>query len=389
MLITSTAAKQLWPTLPVGADYGVQLESDALARVTHTVDNVDLNHIWNKVQQTVNKWNETRTALSSLLSFWHTNSADAIPQSSAVHRLQVATELGEPEAIRPPGEYLKLGYTFEDYDAASRWSWKALRDMTADQVHATFNYALESDNYTVNTPILQRILDPEQAENENMTPVYGLYTGSDGITPPTYLGKTFSPNHSHYMVSGADEVDSADLEALMRNVSEHGFGMDVASQLVILINPAHLDRIASFRAGVENATDVVANYDAIPSLGAPPFYTPHEIVGQRAAAELEGLKVQLSYGPAWIMALDDIPESYLICAATYGNNSPSNAVGVRQHINPAYQGFRVIPGGVPGYPIQDAFYTRGFGVGVRRRGQIAVMQIKASGSYDSPDLWSR
>lgn len=389
--MTSTASQLLWPIMPVGADYngGIQLESDALPRVTHTVDNVDLNRIWLEVEAVIKKWNETRSALSSLLSFWHTNSADAIPQSSALHRFEVATEIGVPEALRPPNEYLKLGYLFDDYDAASRWSWRALRDMTADQVRATLNYALESDNYTVNTTILQRILDPQQDENENATPVYGLYNGVDGIKPPTYLGKVFSSNHSHYMVSGADEVDSADLEALMRNVSEHGFGMEAGSQLVILVNPAHLDRIASFRAGVENATGVVANYDAVPSLGAPPFYTPHEIVGQRAAAQLEGLKVQLSYGPAWIMALDDVPADYLICAATYGANSPNNCLGVRQHINPSYAGFRVIPGPVPSYPITEAFYTRAFGVGTRRRGQAAVMQIKASGPYDTPNLWDR
>lgn len=375
MTIYTRPRLNLWPVSPVGADYngGIQLESDALPRVTHTVDNVDLNQIWNEVEAVIRKYNELRSALSGLLSFRHTNSADAIPQSSALHRFETATELGVPEAIRPPNEYLKLGYTFEDYDAASRWSWRALRDMTADQVRATLNYALESDNYTVNTTILQRLLDPEQGANENETPVYGLYSGTDGLKPPSYLGKVFTPNHSHYMVSGAAEVDSADLEALIRNVTEHGFGSSNGSQIVVLINPAQLDRIASFRAGQENASGVVANHDYIPGLGAPAFYTPHEIVGQRAAAELEGLKVSGSYSVAWIVALDDVPSDYMICAATYGNNSPNNAIGFREHINPTYRGFRVIPGPVPSYPITEAFYTRAFGVGVRRRGQAAVM----------------
>lgn len=383
-----TVLERKWPTLPFGADGGIQLESDALPRVTHTVDNVDLNRIWDEVQAVVARYNELRSALSGLLTFRHTNAADAIPQSSALHKFETATELGAPESLRPPSTYLKLGFSFEDYDAASRWSWKALRDMTADQVRASLNYALESDNYTVNTTIMQRLFDPAQGANENETPVYGLYNGTDGIAPPSYLGKHFSANHSHYMTSGSTELDSADLESLIRNIAEHGFGTSNGSQIVVFVNPAQLDRIASFRAGVENATGVVANNDYVPSLGAPAFFTPNPIVGERAPAELEGLKIAGSYGIAWIVALDDIPEMYLVAAATYGNNSPNNAIGIREHINPTYRGFRIIPGPVPSYPITESFYTRAFGVGTRRRGQAAVMQIK-SGPYETPDLWDR
>ncbi|NVN51615.1 hypothetical protein [Mycobacterium sp. DL] len=349
---------------------------------------MDLNRIWGEVRQVVQTWNAHRSALSSLLSFWHTNSADAIPQSTTIERFEKATELGEPESLRPPSEYLLLGYTFDDYDRASRWSWRAIREMTAQQVRATMDYALESDNRLVNGTILQRLFDPAQDANENATPVYGLYTGNDGHRPPSYLGKSFAANHSHYLVSGAAEVDSGDIEQLIKTVSEHGFGSEPGSQLILLVNPEQLDRIASFRAGIENATGIFANHDFVPSQGAPAFYTPNEIVGERAPAKFEGLRVAGSFGAAWVIALDDVPEGYMACVATYGNNSPGNCIGVRQHINPNYQGFRVIPGPVPAYPITSAFYTRAFGVGVRRRGQAAVMQIKASGSFDTPDIYS-
>jgi hypothetical protein len=61
-------------------------------------------------------------------------------------------------------------------------------------------------------------------------------------------------------------------------------------------------------------------------------------------------------------------------------------IGVRQHVNAAYQGLRQIAGKVPAYPLQDSFFSRGFGVGVRHRGAAAVMQIKASGSYTGPEI---
>ena len=54
--------------------------------------------------------------------------------------------------------------------------------------------------------------------------------------------------------------------------------------------------------------------------------------------------------------------------------------------NAAYRGLRIIPGFVPGHPLQESYFQRSFGVGVRRRGGAAVLQIKATGTYDVPDV---
>jgi hypothetical protein len=147
-----------------------------------------------------------------------------------------------------------------------------------------------------------------------------------------------------------------------------------------------MDSIASWRAGQETATGVFAKHDFIPGQGAPPYYTPQEIVGQVAPASFEGLKIQGSYGDVWIIQSDFVPLDYFAITATYGKDHPSNAIGFRQHSNPIYQGMRTIQGPRPGYPLIESFYTRGCGVGFRRRGQAAVMQIKATGSYEAPEI---
>lgn len=379
--------ESLWQTIPAGSDYGIQTESDALPRVTELRDGSSLNQIWDQVAEIMRVWNEHRSALSSLLAYTHTNPADAIPQSTVLERFEVATEMGEPTAMRPPNEYLLLGYTFEDYDRASRFTWKALRAMSREQVMATMNMALEMDNRLINSLILDRLFDPEVGVNENDTPVFGLYNGTSDSRPPNYLGKNFAPNHQHYQVSGNASIDSGDIELLAKLVAEHGFNADVSSQLVLLCNPDEAEQIASWRAGEVSANTVVAHHDFVPSEGTPAFYAPQEIVGKRAPEKIEGLKISGSYGPLWIVPLDDIPPKYLACVSTYGANSPSNVVGLREHPVPLYQGFRVIPGREPGYPLTDSFFTRGIGVGVRRRGQAAVMQIKASGSYEVPPIF--
>lgn len=98
------------------------------------------------------------------------------------------------------------------------------------------------------------------------------------------------------------------------------------------------------------------------------------------------MRVSGSYGPLYVIPDELVPAGYLAVVATYGENSPLNAIAMREHENPLYRGFRTIPGNMPGYPLLESFYTRGFGVGVRRRGQAAVMQIKAAGPYETPEI---
>ena len=74
---------------------------------------------------------------------------------------------------------------------------------------------------------------------------------------------------------------------------------------------------------------------------------------------------------------------YAALVATGGPNNDSNPVGFREHINPAYQGLRHIPGQGP-YPLMDSFFARGFGVGTRHRGAAVVCQITENASYTAP-----
>ncbi|OMC28190.1 hypothetical protein A5739_02920 [Mycobacterium colombiense] len=379
--INPYALQSLLHLPPFGAEGGYATEGDVL--VNTTADGVDLNVIWAEVAAVVKAWNAERSALASRLAFNTTNTADAIPQSRSADSFEEASEFGEPESIRPPAEYALVGYEFRDFDKASRWTWKYLRDSTAEQVRAVANYALEADNKLTTGTILQRLFDPTQTENEWSHPVFGLYNG-DTMIPPAYLGKDFATGHQHYLVSGSDTIDSGDLETAIRQVTEHGYGTEPNSRLLALMNPAQAEVVASFKAGVQNAPDIIAKHDYIPSQGAPAYLQPENIVGQVAPESYNGLKVQGSYGPVWVIQSDFIPEDYFAVVATYGANSSDNVIGFREHPQRQYQGLRTIPGLVPRYPINGAFFQRSFGVGVRRRGQACVTQIKASGSYDIP-----
>jgi hypothetical protein len=372
-----------WSLPPYGGEGGYSIEGDVL--VNTTADGVDLNTIWAEVAAVVKAWNAERSALTSLLTFNTVNTADAIPQSRSIDSFEEASEFGEPQSLRPPSEYALMGYAFKDYDRASRWTWKYLRDATAEQVRSVLNYALEADSRLTTGTILQRLFTPTAVVNEWSHTVYGLYNG-DTMVPPAFLGRDFTAPHTHYLVSNNDVLDSSDLDDAVKTVTEHGFGTEPSSKLLAIMSPELAEVVSTFKAGEENNNSAIAKHDYIPSAGSPPWLTPDNIQGTVAPAEYNGLKVQGSYGDTWIIQTDFVPADYVVVVATYGPNSASNALGFREHTNALYRGFRIIPGAVPGYPIQDSFYARAFGVGTRRRGQAAVVQVKESGDYEVPSV---
>ena len=210
---TTSAASDLSRLLylpPFGAELGYSTEGDVL--VNSTADGVDLNALWAELSTILTAWNSERSAISQLLSYYTTNTADAIPQSIADESFDLASEFGEPTALNVPSSHLLLGYTFADYDKASRFTWKFLREATAEQVRATTNVALTADNKLVNGLVLDRLFNPSPATNEWGHTCYGLYN-ADGVTPPAWLGKTFANDHTHYLVSNAATIDSGDVDA--------------------------------------------------------------------------------------------------------------------------------------------------------------------------------
>ncbi|MFT3663321.1 MAG: hypothetical protein QM809_18735 [Gordonia sp. (in: high G+C Gram-positive bacteria)] len=360
---------------------GYSTEGDVL--VSQTADGVDLNSIWNETAGAMSKWNQQRSALASLVSYPTVNMADAIPQTIGGDHFEVASEYGEPHGLRAEPDALILGYTFEDYDLASRMTWKFLRSASAEQVYSVINRAMESDNRLVTGQILRRLFDPAEGLNEVGHRVFGLYNGTDGMVPPAYAGQKFTSSTSHYLVSGNSALDPGDLVDAIEQVCSKGFGVDPSSRLIVLCHPNEAETISTFRAGLET-NGVESKYDFIPSATAPAYLTAENVVGKVAPGEFGGLEVLGSYGPAWIIPSYYLPAGYVAVVATGGPNSNLNPIAFRQHANSAYRGLRIIPGRDQRYPLQDSFFQRSFGAGIRYRGAACVVQIKASGAYVAP-----
>ncbi|WP_081182998.1 MULTISPECIES: hypothetical protein [Prescottella] len=369
-----------------GGDGGYATEGDVL--VNKTADGVDLNEIWNAAATAMSLYNKERSALAALISYPTTRVGDAIPQTLASENFEKASEFGEPQGIRSNPDALILGYDFDDYDMASRMTWKFLRSASAEQVRDAINRAFSADNRLVTGTLLRRLFDPTEGLNEHGHRVFGLWNGTDGHTPPPHAGLEFPSTNSHYLASGNAVVDPGDLLDAIDQVRVKGFGTSASTQLIVLCNPAEAEEISTFRAGQESS-GITSKFDFIPSASAPAYLTTESVIGQIAPGEFGGLEVLGNYGPALIVPSYFIPQGYLAVVATGGPNSSLNPVAFRQHENPAYQGLRMIPGRDQRYPLQDSFFQRSFGCGVRYRSAACVVQVTTGSVYTPPNwAWS-
>ncbi|MGC4962330.1 hypothetical protein [Gordonia sp. DT101] len=194
-----------------GGDNATGYSSAGDVLVSQTSDGIDLNAIWDEAAAAMEMWNRQRSALASLISYPTVNVGDAIPQTIGGDHFEVASEFGEPTGIRAESDALILGYDFEDYDLASRFTWKFLRSASAEQVRSVINRAMESDVRLTTGSILRRLFDPTEGLNEFAHKVYGLYNGIDEMVPPSYAGQDFPAETSHYLVSGNAELDPGDI----------------------------------------------------------------------------------------------------------------------------------------------------------------------------------
>lgn len=381
----------------VGADQGYHTQADAV--ITQTRDGFDINTLWAEFQATLEIFNQRRSALVELLTFDVTDPIERVPQVGSVD-FEDASEFGVPRAVRLRQTYFSMGYDFRDYDIGLRYTWKFIRDHDARQVQAEHNAVLEGYNRLQFRRVMEAIFDNRNRvadiEDQNIN-VYALYN-ADGTVPPSYKGTTFDGTHTHYVVSngtadggGKVHLDSDDVDGLKAKIAEHGYGDEQGTTFVLLLNSIDAADVRTYRAGVANFNGAVAKYDFIPSSNSPALITPNAtgLIGSLPPATWNGLRVIGSYNNVLIIEEDYIPVNYGLMFGTGGTGNLNNLVGIRQHANTNYRGLRLIPGNQQGYPLVESFYSVGFGTGIRQRAGGAVIQLKASGTYDIPDQYER
>ena len=143
--------------------------------------------------------------------------------------------------------------------------------------------------------------------------------------------------------------------------------------------------MTAWRAGVEYRTGgPLPKWDFIPSALMPAWISDETIHGPVPNADFNGLQVWGSYAGALLIQCNFVPKGYVAVVASGGPNETSTRSPCASTRTPPTKGLRHIPGHWQGYPLQDSFFARGFGVGTRHRGAAIVCQITTGTSYTAP-----
>jgi hypothetical protein len=377
--------------------------------LTRTRDGQDLNAVWDMYAAALANFNAGRQPLIDLLSSPVTGIVDEII-NPGTEQFEEATEFGIPQSIRPTPATQSRAYPFKWYDLRQGYTWRFLNKATTQQLDAPLQIAMEAENNLVFQQVMKSLFN--NANRSAMidgfaTPftVVALYN-NDGSSIPPYKSQTFAGSHQHYIGSGANAnqiaFDPDDFISLARLVEEHGFLRSQGYNIVFLMNPADAaasvvkyQRNVVFESGTTGspaATKVASLYDFVPTQAAnmtlmlPPGYT---LVGGLAPNSFAGLEVAGSWGPYLIVQDQQIPAGYMVAAATAGNSTSLNIIGIREDENPALRGLVLKPGNNNAYPLIDSYFIRGIGAGVRQRGAAAIMKLDNSGgAYTVPATYA-
>lgn len=380
---------------------GYMTQGDVVQKLT---DGTDLNDLWAEFQATLNVFNEHRQTLVDFLTFPVTNEIETVPQGTTVD-FETASEFGVPKGVGTKISYFQMGYSFDWYDVATRYTWKFLLDADTRQVEMIHQQVLEGDNRNIFNKVMNALFRNTNRTatitNQNYT-VYSLYNGSLAAAevPPPYKSYTFDTTHNHYLTTGAFDatngsLDSADVEGMMDHLRHHGYGENEGATMILLVNKQEADKIRLWRLGQDTNTGsstVNANYDFVPSTNSAPLILPNALLGagllgQQPPSSINGLPVMGAYGPVLVVQEDYIPAGYLVMFSTGGTAGTPNPVGFRQHANPQARGLQLLPGNQSGYPLVDSFYRRGFGTGIRQRGAAVILQTNTA-SYTIPTQYA-
>lgn len=348
-----------------------------------TADGRDINELYAELTAAAELNNEQQQRFLDLFTYPVTSPVTSVLQSvgGTDDIFEEASEYGVPVGSRLTQDVLNMGATFKWYDAAWKATWRYLADATDAEITANANAILAADQEKVFKDVMRTVFDDSnrQVTDDSTGQVYTVhaFANGDGWVPPAYAGNTFPGTHSHYRTSGAAVVVSGDLDEIIDDFKSHGYSAENGTQIVVFVNAAEGNVISTFRvAGGDRA-------DFIPASGAR-FYAEGQLVGDQPSATFAGFPVKGSYDDALIIETSRIPAGYVAALASGGKLANSNPIMLRQHEK--FRGLTLVPGN-DSYPLQESYWTHGFGTGVRHRLAGLVMQITANAAYTPPALY--
>lgn len=295
-------------------------------------------------------------------------------------RMQKVNEYGQPLAVKATGEY-EVAYPIHDFQDSIAVTRVTRAKMTLREYQRHLDNINDRHVNAIRFEFLRAILNKSNETWKD--PQWGDLTlrrlaNTDGTIYPPVAGAEEGAQDFHYLTSGYTSANISDtnnpLATLRTELVEHGQG-----DLVAFINHAETGKITALADFVEAPDPFIragANADTIVRQLAS---APGTYLGRLKGAGGAGTHV---------FEWDHIPQNYIV-GLNLGLEAPLKK---RVDPEPELQGYGIIPGANPQYPLTEAIYGERVGFAVANRLSAAVMYLNADGTaltdYDTPSAYA-
>lgn len=350
-----------------------------------TTDGVLLGDIIRDADNLIAVYNNRAQSYARFLGYITTRpDADKVSQVKAMWGR--FSEHGRP-SVRTRVKYdIAVSVGIEGYEAILQWTrFSEILGETADAIRGFIAAIVEGNAEFRGTQLLQQFFSKTARtvvdDLTNLSVSQPPFWNNDGSTPPPVGSKTFASTHNHYLASATSgAIVSADLNAHVKHVTEHGF----RNLPVIAGNETTVDAML---AGA-TAGDIAQIYERN-------RFIPGDAVNANQSGALMTVNADLPdsggmykvvgvfKGKAAIATNDEIPDDYYQVFSHEGASSTMNPLQIRLPQNPSLQGLR--PRNFATEPLINQTFEDFFGVGTRQRGNgVAVKWNNHSGTYTNP-----
>lgn len=353
---------------------GYLTRSDAAVPVGgQTIDGQSFSSIWTELQQRNAIFNRHTSFIVGLFA-GRVSSAQvrvAVPTTATFGE---ASEFGRPNKMG--FKSLFRGFPLKHFDLGYGFTQEYL-DLVADagEIESIQSAAESAWNALQYETVLEALMSVANVTSEDGVAVKRLYN-NDGEVPPAYQRVTHLGTHTHYLTTGGAAVTAASIVAAENHLLHHGYGDRVGGTGGTIIHAFNVAEMATVRG----LTGFIPS-----AMGNVPQIVNGTVVGVQRTGVPNGLTIEGYFSKGVIVEENMLPAGYFVSWVSGGVFDINNPVGLRQHINPAARGMRLIEGGRREYPLIDSVYDGYTGAGIRHRGAAVSTQVTA-GAYASPTI---
>lgn len=291
--------------------------------------------------------------------------------------MQEANQLTRPNAFKTFGRY-NVGFPIRDARDQVAADDITLAYMTLQQVNRTietiFVRHLNWVRFWMMKALFNNVNDTawyEEAYGRTVT--IRRLANSDGTIYAPVINATDGADDNHYLVSNYTSANISNsnnpFPVLRDEIKEH-FGEDV--RIVVFINPAQSTVVKALADFTGYGDPLVRQpLDAEVITGSAPD-VPGIIIGRIANV--------------WVSEWTTIPADYMYAQDISQPGPLTKRVDIPTDI--AGRGQLALIARQVEFPLQEAFWRDRHGYGVSNRLSAAIMQFKASGSYDIPTIYA-